>query len=179
MYTRVRVIRQFITNFLNSIQMQVMQAKNTMITKQQDELAYLKFVEDLCRFSLSSPAHYPLLLTVKSCLHRCFLSQPRYIDAVISGIKTCVGKLNEKGDTSKDDLDLLNFCVEKLEMKQVNEKSMAVGGSEKVVEGGSANKGPQFASADKHKVRVRGLAAGNKFISEEVKKEEQHEEEEE
>jgi len=29
-----------------------------------------------------------------------------------------VGKLKEKGDTLKDDLELLNFCVEKLEMKQ-------------------------------------------------------------
>ena len=100
-------------------------------------MAYLKFVEDLCRFSLSSPTHYPLLLTVKTCLHKCFLSQPRYIDAVITGIKTCVGKLrdNKGGDTGKDELDLLNFCVEKLEMKQQNagEKSMtaaAVGNKE-------------------------------------------------
>ena len=31
---------------------------------------------------------------------------------------------------------------------------------------------PQFASADKNKLRARGLASGNKFISEEVKKEE-------
>jgi hypothetical protein len=37
---------------------------------------------------------------------------------------------------------------------------------------------PQFASADKNKLRARGLASGNKFISEEVKKEEDPEEEE-
>ena len=157
--------------------MQVMQGKNTMISKQQDELAYLKFVEDLCRFSLSSPAHYPLLLTVKTCLHKCFLSQPRYIDAVITGIKTCVAKLKDKGDTGKEDLDLLNFCVEKLELKQSGgDKSVIVAIKEEdKVEG---VKPPQFASADKNKLRTRGLAQGNKFISEEVKKEEVEEEEE-
>ena len=56
---------------------------------------------------------------------------------------------------------------------------MTVANNEKLVEGASAAKGPQFASAYKNKVRVRGLAAGNKFISEEVKKEEPEEEEEE
>ena len=54
-FTRVRVIQQFLKNFFISIQMQVMQNKGTMMTKQQDELAFLKFVEDLCRFGFSSP----------------------------------------------------------------------------------------------------------------------------
>ena len=70
--------------------------------------------------SLSSPAQYPLLLTVKTCLHRCFLSQNRYIDAVISGIKTCVGKLTATGNAESSDAELLHHCVTKLEMKQSN-----------------------------------------------------------
>jgi hypothetical protein len=108
--------------------MQVMQGKGSMITKQQDELAYLKFVEDLCRFSLSSSQNYPLLLTVKTCLHKCFLSQTRYIDAVITGIKTCVGKLTENaGDDASVDIELLKYCVARLEVKQSGaDKSMVV-----------------------------------------------------
>lgn len=104
-----------------------MQGKGSMINKQQDELAYLKFVEDVCRFSLLSPQNYPLLLTVKTCLHKCFLSQPRYIDAVVTGIKTCVGKLTENAADDVD-VELLKYCVARLEVKQsaAGDKSMVV-----------------------------------------------------
>ena len=68
---------------------------------------------------------------MKSCLHKSFLSQPRFIDAVISGFKTCVDRLKDSSDAT-DFFDYLTFCSTRLELKQsaVNDKSMAVDSKE-------------------------------------------------
>lgn len=98
-FARVRNVQQFLKNFLNSIMLQVLHTKvpqgATGISKQQDEVAYLKFVEDLCRFSFTSPATYPLILSIKTCLHKSFLTHPKQIEAVILGVKNCVDRLKE------------------------------------------------------------------------------------
>lgn len=58
-FARVRVAQQFLKNFLNSIMLNVLHNKGPQgqlpISKQHDEIAYLKFVEDLCRFCFGSP----------------------------------------------------------------------------------------------------------------------------
>jgi hypothetical protein len=134
-------VQQFLKNFLNSIMMHVIHNKGpqsgSAITKPQEEIAYLKFVEDLCRYTFSSPQTYPLILALKTCLHKSFLTQQRYLDAVLSGVKTCVSRLKDNSmsrsviqDANQDQLenhaidssvqaqfDFLSFSVEKLEAK--------------------------------------------------------------
>ena len=135
-------------------------------------------MEDLCRFGFSSPLNYPILLTVKTCLHKSFLSQPRFLDAVVSGFKTCVARLKENNKDSADDVDLsdfLTFCSTRLELKQssVVDKSVVVAASSKepILEGKPSK--PAFASADKKRV------SENKFLKNVEANQSESEEEEE
>ena len=60
-FARVRNVSLFLKNFLGSIMMHVLHIKstsqggNSFMTKQQDDLAYVKFIEDICRFSFAAP----------------------------------------------------------------------------------------------------------------------------
>lgn len=106
------------------------------ITKQQDELAYLKFVEDLCRFSFSSSQCYPFLLCVRTCLHKSFLTNPRLLDAVLQGVRTCITKLKENSLSSSGDaqqlpetqahFEFLAFAMERLEAKVTAKDTSAI-----------------------------------------------------
>ena len=91
-------------------------------------------MEDLCRFTFSSPQTYPLILALKTCLHRSFLSQQRYLDAILAGVKTCISRLKDNSlnrsgiqegqDVPENDIsplqpqfDFLSFACDLLEAK--------------------------------------------------------------
>ena len=89
-------MQQFMKNFLNSLMMHVVHNKGASgLTKQQDEMAYIRLIEDLCRYSFSSPANYPVLLAVKTCLHKSFITQPKVFDVILTGIKTFVDRVKD------------------------------------------------------------------------------------
>lgn len=100
-FARIRNIQSFLKNFFNSIMMHVLHIKGqqqggtSFITKQQDEVAFVKFIEDICRYSFSSPNNYPLLLVIKTCLHRSFLTQPKLFDVVIKGVQLFVDRVRQ------------------------------------------------------------------------------------
>lgn len=100
-YARIRNVQTFLKNFLGAIMMHVLHIKgpqqggSSFISKNQDEVAFVKFIEDLCRFSFASPNNYPLLLVIKTCLHKSFLSQPKLFDVVIKGVQIFVDRVRE------------------------------------------------------------------------------------
>jgi len=112
-FARVRVCQQLLKNFQSAIMMTVTHGKGPLgpllISKPLDELAYLKFIEDLCRFSFQSAATYPMLSVVKTALHRSFMSSPKFFETVANGVKTCVERLKE--DPCHD---WLAFCADKV-----------------------------------------------------------------
>jgi|LauGreDrversion4_2_1035121.scaffolds.fasta_scaffold42600_1 hypothetical protein len=79
------------------------------ISKGNDEVAYLKFIEDLCRFSFQQPANYPMLIVVKTALHRSFMPASKYFEIVTNGVKVCVDRLKEDPGHG-----WLSFCVDKI-----------------------------------------------------------------
>lgn len=58
-------------------------------------MAFVKFIEDICRYSFSTPNNYPLLIVIKTCLHRSFLTQPKLFDVVIKGVQIFVERVRE------------------------------------------------------------------------------------
>ena len=85
------------------------------MTKQQEEMAYLRFIEDMCRFAFSSPTLYPALLAVKTSLHKSFITQPKILDAVVQGIKSCVDKVREGSPEAS--LEFLDFALTRISLK--------------------------------------------------------------
>jgi len=100
------------------------------------------------------------LLTIKTCLHKSFLSQPRFIDAVITGFKTCVSKLKENSESAELQ-EFLSFCASRIEIKQSSaiDKSVVVASNNPITE--KTLKQPAFASADKNRANAR---SDNKFL---------------
>jgi hypothetical protein len=99
------------------------------------------------------------LLTIKTCLHKSFLSQPRFIDAVITGFKTCVFKLKENSESAELQ-EFLSFCASRIEIKSsAIDKSVVVASSNPINE--KPLKQPAFASADKNRANAR---SDNKFM---------------
>jgi hypothetical protein len=121
-YARVRNVQHFLKNFLNSIMLNVLHNRGPQgvlpISRQQDELAYARFVEDLCRFCFQSPANYPLLLSVKTSMHKIFLAQPRLIEYVVQGIKNCAERVKQTSSKDADtNIEFMTFSVERISLK--------------------------------------------------------------
>lgn len=75
-FSKLTLIQIFIKNFLNSIMLlQLPSATSTKQNKQQDQFAYYKMVEFLIQFSLADKENHPLMMSVKSLMHKNFLNQ--------------------------------------------------------------------------------------------------------
>jgi hypothetical protein len=129
-YARLRTCQQLLKTFLNSLMLQVLHKSVSNVTRQQDELAYIRFVEDLCRFAFSSPQCYPFLLCVRTALHKSFLTSPRLIEAVLSGVRTCISKLKDSSTADAPEslahFEFLGFALERLEAKVSGKDASAV-----------------------------------------------------
>mmetsp|Transcript_23453 Transcript_23453/g.23102 ORF Transcript_23453/g.23102 Transcript_23453/m.23102 type:complete len:94 (-) Transcript_23453:327-608(-) len=72
--------------------------------KAQDQHAFFKMAEDLCKFSLSELECFPALMLTKQLMHKNFLPQ-QYQDAIVQGLESYVVNLKEK--LSEDEKRLL------------------------------------------------------------------------
>ena len=82
---------------LKSINMQVLQLKSNRdnyqgsISKEQDQYAFFKMLEDFSKEALSSSKNYMLLLAVRQFMHKSFISVP-YQRAVHKSLENFVEK---------------------------------------------------------------------------------------
>jgi hypothetical protein len=85
--------------------------KNSSLSKQQDEYAYLKFIEDFCKVSFNSKQNFPLLLVLKNLMHKNFISQ-RFYDIVLKALQGFVDKVKEKMTLTEKESEFLKLAVD-------------------------------------------------------------------
>ena len=86
------------------------------MTKAQDEFAYLKLIEDLCKISFSSPKNYVMLMSVKSLMHKNMTGYKHY-ENVVQGIEGFIDKVSKKQFVEEKDISHLKFILTMIKEK--------------------------------------------------------------
>lgn len=77
-YAKVKLCQQFVKNTLNAINFVVVARlkgdQHEGLTKDKDEYTFYKMVEDFCKLSFIDKTAHPMLLVLKSLMHKNFMN---------------------------------------------------------------------------------------------------------
>ena len=75
-YVKIMNMVNFVKSFMAPLLFIVGNARKdpTDVQKMQDEVAFFKFAEDICRLSFKNQKNYPLLYVIRQLMHKAFLS---------------------------------------------------------------------------------------------------------